>query len=63
MSFATSAPSLAKAVTATFATYCTADFLSNFLQVRGASASDDLLVMHQSVCDDARYMSFDGGQS
>lgn len=26
------APSLAKALGATFATYCTADFLSNFIQ-------------------------------
>ena len=33
MSFATSAPKVAQAVTATFATYCTADFLSNFIQV------------------------------
>ena len=32
MSFTAAAPNLAKAMTATFATYCTADFLSNFLQ-------------------------------
>ena len=32
MSATAAAPSLAKAMTATFATYCTADFLSNFLQ-------------------------------
>ena len=34
MSFASAAPNLAKAVGVTFGTYCTADFLSNFLQVR-----------------------------
>mmetsp|Transcript_23251 Transcript_23251/g.41563 ORF Transcript_23251/g.41563 Transcript_23251/m.41563 type:complete len:210 (-) Transcript_23251:294-923(-) len=32
MSTTTAVPNLAKAMTATFATYCTADFLSNFLQ-------------------------------